>query len=155
MAETDSKVALCPTSNLFLGSGLFDLDQLDYYGITTSLASDIGGGDSFSMFSVMNEAYKICKLNGINLSPVKAFYLTTLAGAKVLNMDDCIGNFEPNKEADFVVLDLNASELIKQRLKSANSIEDILFCLMTLGDDRLVAQVYILGQCAYQKMEVH
>ena len=155
MADTNSKVALCPTSNLFLGSGLFNLDQLDYYGITTSLASDIGGGDSFSMFSVMNEAYKICKLNGINLSPVKAFYLTTLAGAKVLNMDDCIGNFEPNKEADFVVLDLNASELIKQRLKSANSIDDILFCLMTLGDDRLVAQVYILGQCAYQKMEVH
>ena len=155
MAETDSKVALCPTSNLFLGSGLFDLDQLDYYGITTSLASDVGGGDSFSMFSVMNEAYKICKLNGSNLDPVRAFYLTTLAGAKVLNMDDCIGNFEPKKEADFVVLDLNANELIKQRLKSTTNIDELLFCLMTLGDDRLISQVYILGQCAYQKMEAH
>ncbi|MCS5592381.1 MAG: guanine deaminase [Gammaproteobacteria bacterium] len=155
MADTDSKVALCPTSNLFLGSGLFNLDRFDNYGITTSLASDVGGGDSFSMFSVMNEAYKICKLNGNNLDPVQAFYLTTLAGAKVLNMDDCIGNFETNKEADFVVLDLNASELIKQRLKSANSIDDILFCLMTLGDARLVSRVYILGQCAYQKMEAH
>ena len=155
MADTDSKVALCPTSNLFLGSGLFNLDQFGNYGITASLASDIGGGDSFSMFSVMNEAYKICKLNNINLDPVKAFYLTTLAGAKVLNMDDCIGNFEPNKEADFIVLDLNTNELIKQRLKSANSIDDILFCLMTLGDDRLVSLVYILGQCAYQKMETY
>ena len=107
------------------------------------------------MFSVMNEAYKICKLNGSNLDPVRAFYLTTLAGAKVLNMDDCIGNFEPNKEADFVVLDLNASELIKQRLKSTTNIDDLLFCLMTLGDDRIVNQVYILGQCVYKKMEIH
>jgi len=155
MADTDSKVALCPTSNLFLGSGLFNLNQLDDFRITASLASDIGGGDSFSMFSVMNEAYKICKLNGSNLDPVRAFYLTTLAGAKVLNMDDCIGNFEPNKEADFIVLDLNASELIKQRLKSTRTIDEMLFCLMTLGDDRLVNQVYILGQCAYQKKETH
>jgi len=89
------------------------------------------------------------------LDPVRAFYLTTLAGAKVLNMDDCIGNFEPNKEADFVVLDLNASELIKQRLKSTTNIDDLLFCLMTLGDDRIVNQVYILGQCVYKKMEIH
>lgn len=155
MADTNSKAVLCPTSNLFLGSGLFDLDKLNDYQITTALASDVGGGDSFSMFSVMNEAYKICKLKGRNLDPVEAFYLSTLAGAKVLNLDDCIGNFEPNKEADFVVLDLNASELIKQRLKSVNNIHDLLFCLMTLGDDRLVDQVYILGQCAYQKMEAH
>jgi guanine deaminase len=151
MAETNSKVALCPTSNLFLGSGLFALDKLEQHGINVALASDVGGGDSFSMFDVMNQAYKICRLNDYNLDPVKAFYLTTLAAAKVINMSDCLGNFESNKEADFIVLDLNATELLTQRLKTASNINDLLFCLMTLGDDRLVSKVYILGQCAYQK----
>ena len=77
--------------------------------------------------------------------------MTTLAAAKVLNLSDCLGNFESNKEADFIVLDLNATELLTQRLKTASNINDLLFCLMSLGDDRLVSKVYILGQCAYQK----
>ena len=151
MAETSSKVALCPTSNLFLGSGLFALNELESYGIDVALASDVGGGDSFSMFDVMNQAYKVCRLNGYNLDPVKAFYLTTLAAAKVLGVDDSIGNFESNKEADFIVLDLNATELIRQKKQTATNISDLLFCLMMLGDDRLVDEVYILGQCAYKK----
>jgi guanine deaminase len=151
MAETSSKAALCPTSNLFLGSGLFNLDELESYGIDVALASDVGGGDSFSMFDVMSQAYKVCRLNGYNLDPVKAFYLTTLAAAKVLGVDDSIGNFESNKEADFIVLDLNASELIKQKIQTVTDISDLLFCLMMLGDDRLVGEVYILGQCAYNK----
>ena len=115
MADTESKVSLCPTSNLFLGSGLFELEKLESYGIDVSLASDVGGGDSFSMFQVMNEAYKVCRMNDFNLDPVKAFYLTTLGAAKVLNMDDCIGNFEAEKEADFIVIDLNATEIISQK----------------------------------------
>ena len=151
MAETSSKAALCPTSNLFLGSGLFALNELESYGIDVALASDVGGGDSFSMFDVMSQAYKVCRLNGYNLDPVKAFYLTTLAAAKVLGVDDSIGNFESNKEADFIVLDLNASELIKQKIQTVTDISDLLFCLMMLGDDRLVGEVYILGQCAYKK----
>ena len=151
MAETSSKAALCPTSNLFLGSGLFALNELESYGIDVALASDVGGGDSFSMFDVMSQAYKVCRLNGYNLDPVKAFYLTTLAAAKVLGVDDSIGNFESNKEADFIVLDLNATELIRQKMQTATDISDLLFCLMMLGDDRLVDEVYILGQCAYKK----
>ncbi len=151
MAETGSKVSLCPTSNLFLGSGLFRLDKLESFGIVTALASDVGGGDSFSMFKVMNEAYKICRLNDYNLDPIKAFYLTTLAAAKVLNLDDRIGNFEVKKEADFIVIDLNATELMSQKMKTASSISDILFNLMTLGDDRLIDEVYILGQRTYKK----
>ena len=87
MAETGSKISLCPRSNLFLGSGLFELEKLESYGIDVSLASDVGGGDSFSMFQVMNEAYKVCRMNDFNLDPVKAFYLTTLGETKVLNMD--------------------------------------------------------------------
>jgi len=103
------------------------------------------------MFQVMNEAYKICRLNNYNLDPVKAFYLTTLAAAKVLDMDNRIGNFEPNKEADFIVIDLKATELIKNKLETSDDINDILFNLMTLGDDRLIKEVYILGQNIYQK----
>ena len=151
MADSGSKVVLCPRSNLFLGSGLFAIDKLEDFEIEMALASDVGGGDSFSMFQVMNEAYKICRLNDYNLDPVKAFYLTTLAAAKVLNMDDIIGNFEVNKEADFIVLDLSATELITEKLKVAKDINDILFSLMTLGDDRLIKEVYILGQATYKK----
>jgi len=103
------------------------------------------------MFQVMNEAYKICRLNNYNLDPVKAFYLTTLAAAKVLDMDNRIGNFERNKEADFIVIDLKATELIKNKLETSDDINDILFNLMTLGDDRLIKEVYILGQNIYQK----
>ena len=151
MADSGSKVVLCPRSNLFLGSGLFEIDKLEDFEIEMALASDVGGGDSFSMFQVMNEAYKICRLNDYNLDPVKAFYLTTLAAAKVLNMDDSIGNFEVNKEADFIVLDLSATELITEKLKVAKDINDILFSLITLGDDRLIKEVYILGQGTYKK----
>ena len=151
MAKTGSKVSLCPTSNLFLGSGLFELEKLESYGIGVSLASDVGGGDSFSMFKVMNEAYKICRLNDFNLDPIKAFYLTTLGAAKVLDMNDSIGNFEVNKEADFIVIDLNATEIISQKNKIAMGVNDILFNLMTLGDDRLIDEVFILGQRAYKK----
>jgi len=151
MADSGSKVVLCPRSNLFLGSGLFEIDKLEDFEIEMALASDVGGGDSFSMFQVMNEAYKICRLNDYNLDPVKAFYLTTLAAAKVLNMDDSIGNFEVNKEADFIVLDLSATKLITEKLKVAKDINDILFSLMTLGDDRLIKEVYILGQATYKK----
>ena len=151
MAKTGSKVSLCPTSNLFLGSGLFELEKLESYGIDVSLASDVGGGDSFSMFKVMNEAYKICRLNDFNLDPIKAFYLTTLGAAKVLDMNDSIGNFEVNKEADFIVIDLNATEIISQKNKVAMGVNDILFNLMTLGDDRLIDEVFILGQRAYKK----
>lgn len=151
MADTGSKVALCPTSNLFLGSGLFELEKLESYGIDVSLASDVGGGDSFSMFQVMNEAYKVCRMNDFNLDPVKAFYLTTLGAAKVLNMDDCIGNFEAEKEADFIVIDLNATEIISQKNKISSNIKDTLFNLMTLGDDRLIDEVYIMGQRTFKK----
>jgi len=151
MAETGSKVSLCPRSNLFLGSGLFELEKLESYGIDVSLASDVGGGDSFSMFQVMNEAYKVCRINDFNLDPVKAFYLTTLGAAKVLNMDDCIGNFEAEKEADFIVVDLNATEIISQKNKISSNINDTLFNLMTLGDDRLIDEVYIMGQRTFKK----
>jgi guanine deaminase len=90
-------------------------------------------------------------MNDFNLDPVKAFYLTTLGAAKVLNMDDLIGNLEPGKEADFIVVDLNATEIISQKNKISSSIKETLFNLMTLGDDRLIDEVYIMGQRTYKK----
>jgi guanine deaminase len=151
MSDTGSSVSICPNSNLFLGSGLFRFDKLHEYNIKAALSSDIGGGDSFSMFNVMNQAYKVAKLNGYDMSPFEAFYLTTLGGAKVLNMDDCIGSLEKNKEADFIVLDLKATPLISNRIDRVKNLEQLLFCLMTLGDDRLVSEVYTMGECIYKK----
>ncbi len=151
LGDSGSKVALCPSSNLFLGSGLFDLAQLEKFGIECALASDIGGGDSFSMFDVMNQAYKICQLEGYSLEASKAFYLTTLGAAKVLSIDDCLGNFEKGKEADFIVIDLEATELIKERLSVTSKIEEKLFALMMLGDDRLISETHICGKIQYSK----
>ena len=149
LADSNSKIAICPTSNLFLGNGLFNIKQLEKRKINFAFASDVGGGDSFSMLRVLNEAYKITHLQGAHLDPVKAFYLISLAAAKVLNMDDYLGNFEAKKEADFLVIDLKTNKLIAQ--KAATNINDILFNLMMLGDDRLIDKVFIMGDCAYQK----
>jgi guanine deaminase len=146
LGETGSKVALCPSSNLFLGSGLFDLQKLEHYGVDCAIASDIGGGDSFSLFKTINEAYKICALQGYRLDSIKGLYLCTLGAAKVLNLEHCLGNFEAGKEADFVVLNLQATQLISERIATTKNIEELLFSLITLGDDRLVDEVYIYGK---------
>ena len=148
MGDSGSKIALCPTSNLFLGSGLFNLDTLESYHIDCALASDVGGGTDFSMLQTMHEAYKISKLNNVDLPPVKAYYLSTLAGAKVIGLEDKIGNFEPDKEADFIVFDLAATELVREKMAMTQTIDEILFSLMVLGDDRAIQSVYIMGELA-------
>lgn len=146
LCDSGSKVALCPRSNLFLGSGLFDIQTLNAYHIDFALASDVGGGDSFSLFKVMNEAYKIAALQGYTLDSINAFYSCTLGAAKVLNLAHCLGNFEQGKEADFVVLDLQAMPLLMTRMKDEDGIDDLLFSIICLGDDRLVDEVYLLGK---------
>ena len=146
IADSGSKVALCPTSNLFLGSGLFDIPKLNSYNIDYAIASDVGGGDSFSLFKAINEAYKICALKGHKLDSIQGLYLCTLGAAKVLNLEYCLGNFEKDKEADFIVLNLQATKLIDERVQACKNIAELLFSLTTLGDDRLVDKVYILGQ---------
>ena len=151
MADSGAAMAFCPTSNLFLGSGLFDLDEAERNEVRVGIATDVGGGTSFSMLQTLNEAYKVCQMAGQTLSPMKAFYLATLGGARSLYLDQTLGNFETGKEADFVVLDLEATPLMQRRMAQSNSISDSMFALMMLGDDRCVHATHVMGQCQYSK----
>jgi len=151
MAETGAAIAFCPTSNLFLGSGLFSIADARQHGIRVGVATDVGGGTSFSMLQTLNEAYKVTQMAGGTMTAMKAFYLATLGGAKSLYLDQRLGNFGVGKEADFVVLDLGATPIMKRRMARADSIADQLFALMMLGDDRAVHATYIMGQCRYSK----
>ncbi|MCJ8337184.1 MAG: guanine deaminase [Pseudomonadales bacterium] len=150
LAQCQSAVAFCPTSNTFLGSGLFNLTKMQQHKVQVALGTDVGGGTSFSMLQTMQEAYKVCQLSGQQINPFKAFYLATLAGAQALQLTDKIGDLKVGTEADFVVLDLAATPLINNRMQSARSIEEQLFVLMILGDDRAIAQTYSFGECVYQ-----
>lgn len=149
--QTGSKIAFCPTSNLFLGSGLFNLSRAEAKEVTVGLGTDIGAGTSFSLLQTMHEAYKIQQLRGDQLSPLKSFYLATLGGARTLDLDHKIGNFEHGKEADFVVLDYKSTPLATLRAKSCTQLADKLFVLAILGDDRAVRATYILGNNAYAR----
>ena len=152
MSETGSKISFCPTSNLFLGSGLFQLDDQPFP-VDVSVATDVGGGTSFSMLQTMNEAYKICQLKGSKLAPQRAFYMMTLGNAKALSVDDKIGNFESGKEADFVVLDLAGTDLMKRRQSICKTLDETLFSLMILGDDRAVRETFVAGRSVWTKPE--
>src|SRR3990167_2196045 len=145
LAETGSAVAFCPTSNLFLGSGLFDLNKLEAHGVRVGLGTDVGAGTSFSQLQSLNEAYKIMQLQGKKLDPFKSLYLATLGGAEALYLDDRIGNFAPGKDADFVVLDYNATPLISYRMQQARSLDEKLFALTMLGDDRAIKEPFAAG----------
>ncbi len=151
MGATGASMAFCPTSNLFLGSGLFDLQAADAAGVRVGLATDIGGGTSFSQLRTLSEGYKVLQLNGQRLSPLRALYLATLGGARALYLDDRIGNFLPGKEADFVVLDPDAIPLLSRRLSGVTDLAERVFALIMLGDDRAVQATHVLGQCLHQR----
>jgi guanine deaminase len=146
LAATGVALAHCPTCNLIMGSGLFDLERASAAGVRVALGTDIGGGTSFGMFRVMDEAYKVAQLRGHSLSPLRAFYLATLGAARALDLDDHIGNFEPGKEADFIVLDPRAMPLLGRRISTARSLAEKLFLLMMLADDRVVSRTHVMGQ---------
>lgn len=154
LSESGSAIAHCPTSNLFLGSGLIDLPALQASGVRLGLGTDVGAGSSFSLFRTMDEAYKIQQLRGHSLHPMQAFYWATLGGAKALDLEGVVGNFHPGAEADFQILDLEATPLIKFRVPYCQSIVDLVFLLNTLGDDRLVERTYALGRCVHQRGRV-
>lgn len=145
--ETGTALAHCPTSNLFLGSGFFSIARAKNpkRPVETGLGTDIGAGTSFSLLATLNEAYKVSKFDGASLDAIKAFYLATLGGAKALRLDDKIGSIRPGCEADLVVLDPSATPLLQFRNARSCSIEETLFVLMTLGDDRTVRATYIAG----------
>ena len=145
MAESGAVAAFCPTSNLFLGSGLFDVAAADASGMRFALATDVGAGTSFSMLRTMDEAYKVAQLQDQRLSALRCFYLATLGGARALRLDDRIGSFAAGREADFIVLDPAATPLLERRMRAAKTLEERLFAWMILGDERAVRETYVLG----------
>jgi len=151
LAQAGGAIAFCPTSNLFVGSGLFDLRRARAAGVRIGVGTDVGGGTSYSMLRTLAEAYKVLQLQGVSLAPLEAFHLATLGGAQALGLDDRIGNFVAGKEADFVVLDLAATPVLARRMAVADRLEDRLFALMTLGDDRSVYATYVLGEPDYRR----
>lgn len=151
----DCSVAFCPSSNLFLGSGLFNIQAAEKHEVRVGMGTDMGAGTSFSILETLQDAYKVNQLrkafpeDGYEHQPLttlKAFYLATLGGAKALHLDAYIGNFEQGKEADFVVLDLASNEFLNFRLSKCKTIEEKLFVIQTLAKDNIIAQTYILGQ---------
>src|SRR3954469_24803360 len=151
--ESGAVIAHCPTSNLFLGSGLFQMARFKdpKRPVEVGLATDVGGGTSFSMLATMGAAYEIAQVNGRSLTAVEAFYLATLGGARALSLENKIGSIAPGREADLIVLDPGATPLLALRNKRAESIGDQLFALMTLGDDRAVAASYVAGKLAHAR----
>ncbi len=146
MVETASVAVSCPTSNLFLGSGLFDHDRLNKAGVPIAVATDIGGGTSFSMFKTMDEFYKIQQLNGQRIDPLMSFYRMTLGNARALSLADRIGTLEPGSDADIVVLNAQATPEMALRYQTISSLSEELFLLQTLGDDRAVVETYVAGE---------
>jgi len=151
MAESGAAAAICPTSNLFLGSGLFDFDKADAARVALSLATDVGGGTSFSMLQTMNEAYKVARLKGSYLPAVRMFYLATLGAARSMRLEGTIGNFAPGAEADFIVLDPKATPLLARRTANCDKLEELLFALALLGDDRVIDATYAFGRQVHQR----
>jgi len=151
--ETGTAIAHCPTSNLFLGSGLFDISKAvdARRPVRVGLATDLGAGTNFSQLVTMNEAYKVAQLNGYGLSAHHAYYLATRGAARALYLESQIGSIEVGMEADLTILDLAATPVIDYRMKHTNSLDEVLFVLMTLGDDRTSCATYIAGQCVYSR----
>lgn len=148
MAASGSAIAHCPTSNAFLGSGVFNMAV--NRGTPISLASDVGGGPDFSMFATLRAAAQAARYHGHSLHPVQAFWLATIGGAEVLRMGDRVGNLAVGMEADLTVLDLKSTEQIARRIDRAENIEDTLFAQMILADDRAVRETWIGGVRQYQ-----
>ena len=148
LARSRAAGAFCPTSNLFLGSGLFNLRAMADARVNVGLATDVGGGTSLSMLRTMSAAYKVLHLQGQPLPADQAIYLATLGAARALGLDDVIGNFEVGKEADFIVVDPQASRITARRSQAAGSIEELLFSLIFLGDDRNIVSTYVEGRAA-------
>ncbi|MDO8188616.1 guanine deaminase [Conexibacter sp. JD483] len=151
--ETGSAVAHCPTSNLFLGSGLFHVHAAKdpKRPMHVGLGTDIGAGTSFSLLQTMNEAYKVAELNAYPLDAQKSFFLATRGGAEALDLADRIGSLDVGMEADFVVLDTQATPLLAYRSERAKDTEELMFVLSIMADDRAVAATYVAGAPAYQR----
>lgn len=154
LAQTDSSVIHCPTSNTFLGSGFFDAvracgPQAPHRPVRTGLATDVGGGTSLSMLKTMGEAYKVGQFAGNSVSAAKAFWLATAGSARALHLENYVGRIAVGMEADLQVLNLRSTPLIEFRMQYCDSLQEALFIQMTLADERAVQAVYIAGNLRF------
>lgn len=145
ISATQSVAVACPTSNLFLGSGLFQRQRLLDNRVKIALATDIGGGTSYSMLRTLDEFYKVLQLGREVHDPLNAFFQITRGNAESLGLVDKIGTLESGTEADIVVLDSNATPSMALRMERASTLAEELFVLQTLGDDRAVVETYVAG----------
>jgi guanine deaminase len=152
MRDTGAAAAVSPTSNLFLGSGFFDYEGARRIGFRHGLASDVGGGTSFSPFHTMLAAYYVAREGqtkpGISLSPQNLWWQHTAGAAQALGLEGTVGNLQPGCEADFLVLDPGATPLLARKTANARDLDELLFSMIVLGDDRVVERVYVDGVAA-------
>ncbi|MBB4439258.1 MULTISPECIES: guanine deaminase [Rhizobium] len=155
MSEAGAVAVHCPTSNLFLGSGLFPLKALTRREnpVRIGVATDIGGGSSYSMLRTMDEAYKIQQLLGERLNPLESYYLMTRGNAEALSLADRIGTLEPGTEADLVVLDAAATPAMSLKMEVVKTLSEELFLLQTMGDDRAIAETYVAGVALKKELQ--
>ena len=146
LREMDASLIHCPTSNTFIGSGLFDMGGLMAEGHRIGLATDTGGGSSFSMLRTMAAAYEVAQLRGLALHPAQLWWLATEGSARALRLDDTIGNLAVGMEADLVVIDLASTPAIAQRANRASDLWEALFPTIMMGDDRAVKAVWVGGK---------
>ena len=151
LAETGAGIAVCPSSNLFLGSGFFDFGQAETHGVRLGVGTDIGAGTSFSMLHTVGLAYQAALARGSALDPFRALWLATAGSAALLHITDRVGSLEPGQEADFIVLDDAATPLLARRTSGA-SLAERLFALQILGDDRAIRKTYIMGDCIWNRV---
>lgn len=151
IADARAGIAFCPSSNLFLGSGLFGLDDAEAAGIDIGLGTDVGAGPSLSPLKTLADAYRVGQLRHLPLDPLHGLYLATLGAARALRLDSAIGNFLTGKEADFTVLDTDLNTPVADRCRRENGLEDRLFALQLLGDERNVHSTWLMGEPAYRR----
>jgi guanine deaminase len=155
MRSTGSAAAVSPTSNLFLGSGFFDYAGADRVGLRYGLASDVGGGTSFCPFHTMLAAYYVGREGqakpGVSLSPQHLWWQHTQGAAEALGLDGVIGNLQPGCDADFVVIDPASTPLLARKTSNARDLDELLFSLIVLGDDRAIERVYVDGRNAHAR----
>ena len=146
LSDVGAAIAHCPTSNQFLGSGECDVEGPARQGVRIGLATDTGGGTSYSIFETMKSAYEVARRRGYTLTPVQLWWLATEGAARALRLEDRIGNLAPGLEADLAVLDLRSTQLIAHRMARAESVSEMLFAQIMLADDRAVSEVWSGGQ---------
>jgi guanine deaminase len=151
LAERGASVAFCPSSNLFLGSGLFDRHASREAGLAISYASDVGGGTDLSGFATFKAAYQVGQLRDQPLTAWQGLYGLTLGNARALSLDDSIGRLAPGMEADFLVLDTKATPLLARRMARCQTLGERLFALLMLCDDRAVLETWAGGRCQHRR----